>query len=316
MPEIKLTGKKTKTGEVLGASEASIILMGKSRFKTPNQILAEHRKAKAGVEEIDKPIYFNKAAMLRGSYLEHAIVPWYVHTLKDKGIVAKTEEPTKAFLHNKVKLGATLDRIITITKGSEVEYNNDFFTGKGAMEVKTDYDFSGCRMEWKIQLNAQMLCANLPWGVIVCFDGVKGKLHAWYFRRDKALCEMIEKATNQFWIIVDDPDDSYPEPEKDINPGDKVVVIDDHKSNVDLQESISKFQKAQAEESCQRKIKKEQQEFLEMHMDSIDADVMIVNNTTVKSTSKRVPKEKMVDIPGEYTTRSTFKISTKEETHD
>ena len=85
------------------------------------------------------------------------------------------------------------------------------------MEVKTDYDFSGCRMEWKIQLNAQMLCANLPWGVIVCFDGVKGKLHAWYFRRDKALCEMIEKATNQFWIIVDDPDDSYPEPEKNTN---------------------------------------------------------------------------------------------------
>ena len=83
-----------------------------------------------------------------------------------------------------------------------------------------------------------------------------------------------------------------------------------------MQESISKFQKAQAEESCQRKIKKEQQEFLEMHMDSIDADVMIVNNTTVKSTSKRVPKRKMVDIPGEYTTRSTFKISTKEETHD
>ncbi len=28
-----------------------------------------------------------------------------------------------------------------------------------------------------------------------------------------------------------------------------------------------------------------------MHMDSIDADVMIVNNTTVKSTSKRVPKK-------------------------
>ena len=56
MPEIKLTGKKTKTGEVLGASEASILLMGKSRFKTPNQILAEHRKAKAGVEEIDKPV--------------------------------------------------------------------------------------------------------------------------------------------------------------------------------------------------------------------------------------------------------------------
>ena len=51
-------------------------------------------------------------------------------------------------------------------------------------------------------------------------------------------------------------------------------------------------------------------------MDSIDADVMIVNNTTVKSTSKRVPKRKMVHITAEYTTRSTFKISTKEETHD
>ena len=159
------------------------------------------------------------------------------------------------------------------------------------MEIKTDYDFSGCRMEWKIQLNAQMLCANLPWGVIVCFDGVKGKLHSWYFRRDKALCEMIEKATNQFWIIVDDPDDCYPEPEKDIHPGDKVVVVDDHKSNVNLQESISNI-RGQLRKSFKEKEKKMQQEFLEMHMDSIDAEVMIVNNTTVKSTSKRVPKRK------------------------
>ena len=104
MPEIKLTGKKTKTGEVLGASEASTILMGNSRFKTPNQILDEHRKAKAGVEEIDKPIYFNKAAMLRGSYLEHAIVPWYVHTLKDKGIFAKTEDQQKHFYITRLNL--------------------------------------------------------------------------------------------------------------------------------------------------------------------------------------------------------------------
>ena len=316
MPEIKLTGKKTKTGEVLGASEVGTILMGQSKYRTPNQILKEHRSAKQGIEEVGNAIKINSAAMRRGAYLEHAIVPWYVHNLSDKGIYVETEEPAKAFLHKKVKLGATLDRIITVTKGSELEFSNDTFTGKGVMEVKTDYDFSGCRMEWKIQLHAQMMCSGLDWGIIVCFDGEKGKLHSWGFRKEKALCSMIEKATKNFWEIVDDPEDCYAEPDRDIHPEDKVVVVDAQQGNVNLEEVISEYQRSAAEESLYKKKKLDAKEILVMHMDSIDAEVMIVNNTTVKSKSKRVPKRKMVDVQGEYTTRSTFKISTKEETHD
>lgn len=315
MSEIKISGKKTITGQVLSASQVPCILLGKDAYNTANEMLDMHRKAKAGVEVINKKV-FSKNALLRGAYLEHAIVPWYLHTLKDEGIEAKTEEPKKAFILEDIKLGATLDRIIKLSKGSELTIGDNTFTGKGCMEVKTDWYHKDFKMEWKIQLNTQMICSGLEWGIVVCLDGQAGKLKVWGFHKDEKLCQIIIEACKQFWTIVDDPEDSYPEPEPEQEDQPKVMVVEPQQDNLNLDVVINDYKKASAEAASWTKLKKENQELLELHMDGIGAEIMIVGNHSVQATTKSVPKKKYVEVPGEYTTRSTFKISTKEETDE
>ena len=132
MPDVKVTGKKTITGEELGASEMAAVMMGVDAYGNTNQeTLDNHKRAAHGVEVV-KHKAFNKNALVRGTYLEHAIVPWFLEMLKDDGLTCTAEEPKDAFRMKEERLGATLDRIMTVPKDCEMVIGDNTFSGRGS----------------------------------------------------------------------------------------------------------------------------------------------------------------------------------------
>ena len=308
MPDVKVTGKKTITGEELGASEMPAVLLHKDAYgNTRQEKLDEHKKAAAGVEVVEKK-FFNKNALLRGTYLEHAIVPWWLETLKEDGINCTAEEPTKAFRIKEAQLGATLDRILTVPKGYDLVTNGLELKGKGALEVKTDFYHQGkCKPDWMIQVHQQMMCADLPWAVILVMTQ-QGKLVTYAYKRDDKLCNQILDAAKEFWKLLKE-DGDYPVAVEPKEQGLKTVTVDAKAGdNLDLEVVATDLMKAKAEAKSWGKVAKDNQEILELHMDSIGADVMNVGSYQIKSVTTQKPKRTMVDVPGQFIESASFSI--------
>ena len=308
MPDVKVTGKKTITGEELGASETpSVVLTVDAYGNTRDETLDKHRKAAAGVEVV-KTKAFNKNALVRGTYLEHAIVPWFLEMLKEDGIECTAEEPTDAFRIKEERLGATLDRILTVPEGFEVVINDLVLRGKGVLEVKTDfYHQDKCKPDWMIQVHQQMMCANLPWAIVLVMTQ-QGKLKTYAFMKDEKLCEEILFATRQFWQLFDS-DGEYPPVEKPSEAG-LVEITEEPKpgDNLDLIQVLTDYQKANAEARSWKKVADENKDILIMHMDRIGADIMNVGSFKVKAVTTQKPKRTMVEVPGEFIDSTSFSV--------
>ena len=310
MPDVKVTGKKTITGEELGASEMPAVLLHKDAYgNTRQDKLDEHKRAVAGVEVIDQKV-LHKNALLRGTYLEHAIVPWWLETLKEDGMQCEAEEPSKAFRIKEARLGATLDRILTVPKGFDLVTNGLELKGKGVLEVKTDfYHTNKCKPDWMIQVHQQMMCANLPWAVVLVMTQ-QGKLVTYAFERDEKLCKQILAAAKEFWKLLEE-DGDYPPIVDPKEEGLKEVTIKPREKvgdNLDIEVVATDCIKAKAESRHWSKIAKDNQEILELHMDSIGADIMNVGSYQIKSVTTQKPKRTMVDVPGQFIDSTSFSI--------
>lgn len=308
MPDVKVTGKKTITGEELGASETpSVVLMVDAYGNTNQETLDKHKKAAAGVEVV-KTKAFNKNALVRGTYLEHAIVPWFLEMLKEDGIECTAEEPSDAYRIKEERLGATLDRIMTVPEGFEVVINDKVLRGKGVLEVKTDfYHQDKCKPDWMIQVHQQMMCANLPWAIVLVMTQ-QGKLKTYAFDKDEKLCKEILNATRQFWKLFDE-DGEYPPVEKQSEKGlVEVTEVEKPGDNLDLIQVLTDYQKASAEARSWKKVADENKDILIMHMDAIGADIMNVGSFKVKAVTTQKPKRTMVEVPGEFVDSTSFSV--------
>ena len=179
------------------ARDASILFHKDAFGNTRQDTLDKHRQAAAGVEVIN-PKVFNKNALVRGSYLEHAIVPWWLEMLKEDGMECHAHEPKKAYRLKEFRLGATLDRILTVPKGFELVVNNKTLVGDGVLEVKTDfYHTNKCKPDWMVQVHQQMLCSKLPWAIVPVMTQ-QGKLVTYTFERDDDLCPKLLRRPQSF----------------------------------------------------------------------------------------------------------------------
>lgn len=308
MPDVKVTGKKTITGKELGASEMPAVLLHKDAYgNTRQEKLDEHKRAVAGVEVIDRK-QLNKNALLRGTYLEHAIVPWWLETLKEDGVECTATEPDKAFRLEEEKLGATLDRILKVPTRYELVVNDLSLKGKGVLEVKTDFYHTGkCKVDWMIQVHQQMMCADLPWAVVLVMTQ-QGKLVTYAFKRDMKLCNQILQAAREFWDLLE-KDKDYPPAEPEEDKKLNVITVEPKQGdNIDLEQVANDCVKAKTEAKSWSKIAKDNQEILELHMDSIGADVMNVGSYQIKSVTTQKPKRTMVDVPGVFIDSTSFSI--------
>ena len=81
--------------------------------------------------------------------------------------------------------------------------------GKGVLEVKSDFYHTGkCKPDWMIQVHQQMMCADLPWAVVLVMTQ-QGKLVTYAFKRDMKLCNQILQAAREFWDLLE-KDKDYP----------------------------------------------------------------------------------------------------------
>jgi hypothetical protein len=158
-----------------------------------------------------------------------------------------------------------------------------------------------------IQVHQQMMCADLPWAVILVMTQ-QGKLVTYAYKRDDKLCNQILDAAKEFWKLLKE-DGDYPVAVEPKEQGLKTVTVDAKAGdNLDLEVVATDLMKAKAEAKSWGKVAKDNQEILELHMDSIDADVMNVGSYQIKSVTTQKPKRTMVDVPGQFIESASFSI--------
>ena len=317
MQDVKVTGKKTKSGYEIGASEMPCILLHKDSFgNTRQQKLDEFKRIRKGVESVDeKPR--NEFALLRGQYLEHAVVPMWLKVMEDSGISLTATEPPEAFHNEPERLGATLDRILKVPSREFLDIDGCAFQGSGALEVKTDFYHDGkIKHDWIIQVHQQMLCADLDWAVILVFNQ-KGKLTAYPVERSPDLCNQIILAAREFWTLIEhdrdypasDFDGSRPEQSKQVSLDNPVVDLGDSKINI--KDLAIDFQAAKsARLSADNKVKKAREK-IELYMDNNDIEVLTLDGLEIKRKVTQAVRRESIEIPNEYYDKVTFLIKEK-----
>lgn len=317
MRDVKVTGKKTKSGYEIGASEMPCILLHKDSFgNTRQQKLDEFKRIRKGVESVDeKPR--NDFALLRGQYLEHAVVPLWLKVMADSGISLTAKEPQEAFHNEPERLGATLDRLLTVPSREFLELDGCTFQGTGALEVKTVfYDDGKLKPEWVIQVHQQMLCADLQWAIVLVFNQ-KGKLTAHPVERSPDLCNQIILAAREFWNLIEhdrdfpasDFDGSRPEQSKQVILDNPVVDLGDSKINI--KDLAIDFQTAKsARLSADNKVKKAREK-IECYMDNNDIEVLTLDGLEIKRKVTQAVRKESIEIPNEYYDKVTFSIKEK-----
>ena len=115
-------------------------------------------------------------------------------------------------------------------------------------------------------------------------------------RGPRALCEPVSSHSP---LLLAQPEQSAEGQQK---PREKVG------DNLDIEVVATDCMKAKAESRHWSKIAKDNQEILELHMDSIGADIMNVGSYQIKSVTTQKPKRTMVDVPGQFIDSTSFSI--------
>ena len=274
--------------DVIGGSEIPTIVLRKSRFTTPNEIMNKKLAAKSGQVYEQEPI--SQQALDRGNFLEPGILEWASDYL-DKQCLGTThvnlQIPDEAYMHDACRLGVSLDGLIHIKEG-ELQLENPFhglpgednhitLYGSGPLEAKTDgYDDGPPHKENVIQLQAQMMCYKADWGVIAKL-GPKMRLGIYPYLRNDELCKQIEDATNDFWRRCDsEPPLYYPEIVE--QPIGEIEVNVDASVNTDIETLAKNYLACKDASTQQDHAVGEVKDVLETYLASLDPED---NNTVI-----------------------------------
>lgn len=305
--------KHTITGRELGCSELPPLVLRKTAFQTRQQVWDKQWKANAGVESIER--IYNQHALDRGNFLQDGIADWALHELQKKTTAHLTQfEPQDAFRLKDVKLGATLDNVISIEGGVlPLEHDGIFYEFEGDInhETKTDFYHNGvCKPDWIIQCNGQMLCSGLR-QTIVSVLAQDGKLHLYPVIYDEQMAEKIVQLVDEFWVRIE-KGENYPDLEEESAPD--YVDLTEHlnKTNKDLDALCDDLVKVRAESNALSKQGKEIQAEIVGVLESLGVTHGKTEAYELVSEFVTKPKKKMVDT-GETQESQTFKIKERKD---
>jgi hypothetical protein len=296
--------KLTKTGEEIGSSNAATIVLHKNQYgDTRQKELVRTKRARRGEELTDDGR--NWEAKLRGTELEVGVAGWALALLR-RQIIGDVDmwEPKEAFRHLEYRIASSVDRIIEM-KGDKAELVLTWLgkeyrmTGTGICEIKTDaYHDGRPKPEWMIQVQHQMICTDLDWGIIACMDQ-HFKLHFYPVRRDQALIDVMLKAYAGFWHLVD-TDGDYPPVETNDNA--KLVDITEMlpKTNHDLSAMCADYLRASAEANQWEKTRKQLREGIIFVLDSMDVEHAKMPGFIIKSKTVTKPRRKSIETEETY----------------
>ena len=297
--------KFSKTGEELGASEVAGVMEiagFKTPFKTAEQIRQIHISVAAGAVLEQQ----TSQAIERGNKLEPMLIQFGRERVasfatKDSDVTVKI--PQKGFRRRGLKLCASLDAILKIRDGKEVEIPvpNDLDSepivarGRGALECKTDGYTSGPpRMDQVIQLQAQMHCSRLKWGVIARL-GKNLKWELFPYQYDLNFGALIEEGVKEFWRRVKEDIEYTTEDETNV----EVADLNDLDSSSEIEEMCRELNRVKVEIAEANDFKHSLEKNLREILGSVGARVATIgefeidNKTIVRSaTPQRVIEAK------------------------
>ncbi|MGB0718222.1 MAG: YqaJ viral recombinase family protein [Alphaproteobacteria bacterium] len=299
--------KLTMTGWEIGSSEAGAIVLHKTAFTTRSEVLTRHKHARAGVEHIDRPLNLN--AIRRGTHLEHGVAAWAQEVLEEKtDAEVYMYEPDSPYQKPEYGIASSIDRIIEVNNlqmdmpdGSECT-----FSGMGVMEIKTDFYHTGRpKPEWVIQVQHQLICADLEWGLICCMDQA-GKLNFYPVKYEPSIVKTMLEAYEEFWSLVNE-DGEYPPIANEVKVKYQDIEKLLPKTNQDVMQLCSDFLKASAEEREWRKAKSELKEALAETLDALGVTHARLPGFEIVSFEEMKQKKQMVDT-GELVPSHKFSI--------
>jgi len=298
--------KLTNDEVEIGSSSGPVIVLHKNQYGDTRQKKLARTKAIIRGSELP-PDTINLEAKIRGNCMEGGVADFALALLL-RMVPGSTSiemwEPKEALRHPQHRIASSIDRIIEIKGlGGELalrwldkEYN---LSGTGICEIKTDaYHDGRPKPEWVIQVQHQMICAELDWAIIACFDQ-HFKMHFYPVLRDQALIDVMLKAYAEFWHLVD-TDGDYP-PIEGAEP-DKLVDISEMlpKTNHDLQAMCTDYLRAAAEATQWEKTRKQLREGIIFVLDSMQVEHAKMPGFVIKSKTVTKPRRKSVETGETY----------------
>jgi len=297
----------------LGASRVPAIVLGQTKFSTNERERQKTIHARQGIPTIESD--FAQDAKERGNYLEEAIIVWSIDKLAKigEGVAdVRVHDVTDGHRIPDLGLCASLDAMVQIdgeikmqdpqTKGHMV------LTGMGALEIKTTNSDDFPRADQVIQLQTQLLCSGLKWGIIAIF-GKSQRLNLVPYKADKELHAIIMEKVAEFWQKVD-LDEPYPP----LDNGKPYTINLDHlQTKNEVIRIAMDWAKADAEVREWSTTRQECQEALELVMEQNDAEIAEIGEYRILNpiVKRKAQPEKTVPAK-EASWYRKFKIEKKE----
>ena len=187
--------KYSDDAKELGASRVPAIVLGQTKFSTNERERQKTLYAKQGIPFIESD--FNSEAKERGDRFEPVLIDWSLDKLAKigEGVVdVRLHEVTDGHRLPDLGLCASLDAIVQIdgeiTMQDPQTKGHMILTGMGALEIKTTNTDDFPRHDQVIQLQTQLLCSGLKWGIIAIF-GKSQRLHLVPYKADQELHNII-----------------------------------------------------------------------------------------------------------------------------
>ncbi len=297
--------KLTKTGYQIGSSDGPVIVLHKNKYGDTRQSkLEKFKKVRAGVELLPERMR-NASALRRGKHMEYGVAPWAKEELEiATGGAVEMFEPTEAYVLDDIGIASSIDRIINLEK--ELLLEGHRFIGEGICEIKTDFYHQGKPYpEWLIQVQHQMICSDIKWGIIACMDQ-SGKLHFYPVPYNDQLVAAMLKAYEEFWHLVR-TDGDYPD--EAAKPEAEVIDITEllPKTNADLEQLCADYLKASAEANAWSKTKSEVKDAIVVALDALEVEHAKLPGYVIKSQTVNKPKKRMVET-GEFIESLSFSV--------
>ena len=181
-------------------------------------------------------------------------------------------------------------------------------TGMGALEIKTTNTDDFPRHDQVMQLQTQLLCSGLKWGIIAIF-GKSQRLHLVPYKADQELHNIIMEKVTEFWQKVD-LDEPYPP----LDNGKPYTINLDHlKTKNEVIRIAIDWAKADAEVREWTTTRQECQEALELVMEQNDAEMAEIGEYKILHpiVKRKAQPEKIVPAK-EASYYRRFKIEKKE----
>ena len=297
----------------LGASRVPAIVLGQTKFSTNERERQKTLYAKQGIPFIESD--FNSEAKERGDRFELVLIDWSLDKLAKigEGVVdVRLHEVTDGHRLPDLGLCASLDAIVQIdgeiTMQDPQTKGHMILTGMGALEIKSTNADDFPRHEHVIQLQTQLLCSGLKWGIIAIL-GKSQRLHLVPYKADQELHNIIMEKVTEFWQKVD-LDEPYPP----LDNGKAYTINLDHlKTKNEVIRIAMDWAKADAEVREWTTTRQECQEALELVMEQNDAEIAEIGEYKILHpiVKRKAQPEKIVPAK-EASYYRRFKIEKKE----